>query len=176
MTKKKKPLDSRVPVPFTPEVFKEIKTFLNGMPARTKNMYNIDPKEVKNFVKVNDDDRKYMEDVVEVNNVQPDTIVHTVKVPTIGEAVTASSQFREVGQGLLDWGQFLLRNALQADSYGYQHSAHFESYVDGAVSSDVKGAQMIKDKLISNRETRKRKAAATRAANAKKTNKLPPTE
>ena len=97
-------------------------------------------------------------------------------MPTIGEAVTASSQFREVGQGLLDWGQFLLRNALQADSYGYQHSAHFESYVDGAVGSDVKGAQMIKDKLVSNRETRKRKAAATRAANAKKTNKLPPTE
>ena len=167
MAKAKKPLDPRVPRPFPEKTYAEMESFLNVMHIRTANLYDIDPNEIKNFIKINEDDRNYMSDVVEVHSVQPDTIVNTINVPSISDAILTSYQCRKIGQLFVDWGQMMLRNGQQADSYGYQCASNYEGYVDAGINANVKGAQMIKNKLESNREARKRKAAATRAANVK---------
>ena len=176
MAKRKKPLDPRVPRPFPQKTYDEVESFLNGMLGRTQNLYDIDPKEVKNFIKSTEDSRNYVKDVVDAHTVQPDTITHTVNIASVSDALLLGKQCRKIGQLFVDWGQAILRNGQQADSYGYQHAANYETYVDAAVNTGVKGAQMIKSKLVSNREARTRKTAATRAANAKIAEKTPPKE
>ncbi len=165
MAKKEKEIDMRVPQPFTPAMYSEMKNFLNGMPSRTAHLLDISVDEVKNFVKISEDDRTYMADVVEANTLQPDLIVNSVDVPTIGDAALAGQQNRELGNLMVTWGQLLLRNAYQAESFAYQHASTFEQYVDLAIRNKKQGAKMVKDKLVSNRADRERKKAATRNAN-----------
>ena len=99
------------------------------------------------------------------NTLQPDLIVNSVDVPAIGDAALAGQQNRELGNLMVTWGQLLLRNAYQAESFGYQHASTFEQYVDLAIRNKKQGAKMVKDKLVSNRSDRERKKAATRSAN-----------
>ena len=77
MAKKEKEIDMRLPQPFTPPMYNEIKNFLNGMPARTTHLYDISVDEVKSFVKISEDDRNYISDVVEANTL---LITHRIRI------------------------------------------------------------------------------------------------
>jgi hypothetical protein len=59
------------------------------------------------------------------------------------------------------------RNAIQAESFCYQHSSIFETDIESAINCNVSGAQQMKELLEGNREARNAAAAATRRANAK---------
>ena len=169
MSKKEKVYDQRVPRPHTTVIYEDIMNFLRAMPSRTDNLYEIKPTETRNFANVSADDANYIKDVLDSLTQQPGLILSHVKVKNIQDATLAAEQYRTIAANFQKWSDAYTRNAMQAEAYAHQQSGIYESDVDSAISSTVSGAQMIKDTLVSNREDRIRRSAATRAANERAT-------
>ena len=165
MSKKEKVYDQRVPRPHDSGNYEEILNFLRAMPKRTDNLYEIKPAETKTFAKVSADDANYIKDVLDSLKQQPGLILSHVNVKNIQDATLAAEQYRTIAANFQKWSDVYTRNAMQAEAYAHQQSGIYEADVDSAISSTVLGAQMIKDTLVSNREDRIRRSAATRAAN-----------
>ena len=167
MAKKRKVIDKRVPRPHDAATFEQIMGFLNGMPTRATNLYEIKPTETKTFAKVSADGITYIKDVVGNLTLQPTLVRTHVLLENVKNASIAGEQYRAIAALLTNWATAYTRNAAQAEAYAYQQSSIYENDVDTAIDGTVVGAQMIKDTLVANRESRNRKSAATRAANAK---------
>ena len=174
MSKKEKKIDMRIPRPLTPEAQTSINTFFQGLPALTVNLYDINPDETKNFYNCSNDDRLYIDDVANTLNQPNHGILTHVTYENVNNARTAGAQNRAIANQFQKWADHFADNAMQAEAYAYQQASLFEENVDSAVVAPVQGARMIKDSLVSNRESRQRKAAATRAANAKLAENMPP--
>ena len=174
MATKDKKIDTRKPRSFEPTKFASINTFLQGLPAATTHLFDIKAEETKTFVKLSADDKGYVKDVIdELKNPNPKILTH-VSYDDLLDAQLSGEQSREVGEVFLSWGNFFIRNAMQAEAYTHQQSSMFEKNVDSAITASVQGAQMVKDKLVSNRQKREQKKVATRQANIRKKNETAP--
>lgn len=174
MSKKEKKIDMRIPRPLTPEAQTAINAFFQGLPALTSNLYDINPDETKNFYNCSNDDRLYIDDVANTLNQPNHGILTHVTYENVTNARTAGTQNRALANQFQKWADYFVNNAMQAEAYAYQQASLFEENVDSAIAAPVQGARMIKDSLVSNRESRQRKAAATRTANAKLVENTPP--
>ena len=174
MPKKEKKIDQRIPRPLTAEAQKAINAFFQDLPTLTVNLYDIDPDETKNFYNCSSDDKLYIDDVANTLNQPNHGILTHVTYENVNNARTAGTQNRTLANQFQKWADHFADNAMQAEAYAYQQASLFETNVDSAIAAPVQGARMIKDSLVSNRESRQRKAAATRAANAKLAENTPP--
>ena len=168
MATKDKKIDTRKPRSFEPKQYDSINTFLQGLPATTTHLFDIKAEETKSFAKLSADDKDYVQDVIdELKSPNPGILTH-VNYDTLLNAQLSGEQSRALGDAFLSWGNFFIRNAMQAEAYTHQQSSMFEKNVDSAITASVQGVQMVKDKLVSNRQKREQKKAATRQANIRK--------
>jgi hypothetical protein len=166
MSVKKKP-DTRVPQILTNEAYQSIKTMVATLPTLTESLLSIGADEVKFFKRLSADDRKYVSDVIQAMTDSNGKVATNENLENIKQSKKAGEQFREMMNLFTYWATIFERNAIQADSYSYQHAAVYEDDVDNAINANVKGAIEIKEQLESNRAARNAAAAATRKANAK---------
>jgi hypothetical protein len=165
MANKKKP-DTHVPNPLADAEYQSMIDYLTSLTPRLSGLYSISTDDVKGFKKVSRDETDFINDVITEMSHPSNGVASNVQVKNIQAARAASPQFEKLGNLYMQVGQLFLRNAMQADSYAYQHSSVFEADVQNAIDMDVKGAVEIKERLESNRKKRNAASAATRQATA----------
>jgi hypothetical protein len=165
MANNKQP-DYRTPNPLAEDKYQGLLDFTETLPSHTEGLYSLSADDVKGFKKVSQDEIDYVIDVVKAMKSASNGVASNVKVENIEKARLGSTQFSELGAVFTKWGLIFTRNAMQCDSYAYQHAATFEMDVESAIRSGIKGAVETKETLESNRKKRNAAAAATRQANA----------